>query len=63
MNTYINSKIELKKLEFNVKKSKKIHLGKENIICPDFQVHGKKMKESELEKYLGNQISSDCTIK
>ena len=63
MITFLNSKVEMKKLRLNENKSKKMHLGKENILCPELQVRGKKMEKSELEKYLGNQISADCSIK
>ena len=58
-NTYINAKIEMKKLECGVTKCKKIHFGKENVLCPDLEVHGEKIDESDCEKYLGNLLASE----
>lgn len=61
INNYINSKIQMKKLWFNDKKCKKIHIGKESIVCPELKVHGCLMEESKTEKYLGDLLSCDCT--
>ena len=61
MNTYINAKIELKKLELSDKKCKKMHLGSDNFLFPDLFAHNKDMSSSDLEKYLGDLISSDCS--
>ena len=59
MNTFLNRKIESKKLYLNQDKCKKLHFGKENIMCPDLEIHGAKMKNSDSEKYLGNLITTD----
>ena len=63
MNTFINAKIELKKLEFNDTKCKTIHVGNENEFCPDLQVHGLKIGKSEEEKYLSDIITCNNSIK
>ena len=55
-NTIVTSKIEMKKLEFNVSKCKKIHIGKENVNCCDLKVHNQVMEVSEAEKYLGEIV-------
>jgi hypothetical protein len=61
LNTYINTKIETKKLKFSDKKCKKIHIGKENFLCPALTVHGDQISDSEVEKYLGSLLSKDCS--
>merc|ERR1712105_149349 len=53
----------MKKLKLNEGKCKKIHFGKENILCPDLNVHSHKMKTSDSEKYLGDLISSSLNNK
>ena len=64
-NTYINTHIELKKLQFHTPdrdgkpKCHKIHVGIGNKLCPELQVHGTKMVEVSEDKYLGDIISSD----
>ena len=57
----------MKKLEFNTQdkfgKSKchKIHVGKENLLCPDLKVHGTEMGLVTDDTYLGDIISHDGT--
>ena len=63
MNTFLNTKIEMKKLQLNKEKCKKLHFGKSNLICPELNVHGSEMKISDCEKYLGNLISTDMNNK
>ena len=63
MNSVINSFIELKKLTLSSKKCSKIHVGKVSASCPELKVHEMKMKNSEKEKYLGDQLSSSAKIK
>ena len=58
-NTFINTKIEMKKLPLNVKKCKKLHMGKSNTLCPDLKAHKNNMIDANKEKYLGDQISND----
>ena len=65
LNTYINTQMELKKLQFHTpdragkSKCHKIHVGIGNKLCPELQVHGTKMVEVSEDKYLGDIISSD----
>ena len=63
MNSFLNTKIELKKLQLNQEKCKKLHFGKGNLICPELKVHGSEMKSSDCEKYLGNLISTEMNNK
>ena len=56
-NSFINNKMEMKKLIFSENKCKHLHAGKENPFCPDLEVHGKPMKKSLQEKYLGDMIA------
>ena len=62
-NAIVNAFTESKKLEYNRKKCKKIHIGKTNDICPELKVHNGKLAESESEKYLGVLITSTGKIK
>ena len=63
INSVVNSFMELKKLTLNEKKCSKIHIGKASFNCPQLKVHGAIMKESEQEKYLGDQICKASNIK
>ena len=63
INSEINSFMNLKKLTLSDKKCGKIHIGKREMCCPQLKVHGKKMKNSEKEKYLGDQITKFGNIK
>ena len=63
INAVINSFIELKKLTLSSKKCSKIHIGKASTCCPDLKVHDVKMKNSDKEKYLGDQISRSGKVK
>ena len=56
VNTFINSKTEMKKLGFSFTKCNKIHVGKCNPFCPELQVHGDAIGSSTHEKYLGDVI-------
>ena len=38
-----------------------MHLGTDNFLCPDLFAHEKKMASSDVEKYLGDLISRDCS--
>ena len=65
-NAYINTKIELKNLEFAIdeekneaKKCRHIHVGKENTFCPQLKAHNANIKKVNEEKYVGDIISSD----
>ena len=62
-NAIVNAFTESKKLRYGVDKCKKIHIGKQNIVCPEIKVHEEKMSESESEKYLGDLITSSGKIK
>ena len=63
MNTFLNSKVEMKKLELSKTKCKKLHFGKENLCCPELVVHGEPMQSSDSEMYLGSLISTDINVK
>ena len=49
----------MKKLPLNVKKCKKLHMGKNNNLCPDLKAHKDNLINADKEKYLGDQISND----
>ena len=55
-NQTINTFIESKKLELGPDKCHRIHIGKQNNMCPDLKVHDKTMQNSVEERYLGDQI-------
>ena len=65
VNVFINTQIEMKKLEFHTadkngkSKCHKMHVGKENMLCPDLKVHGTKMGQVTEDTYLGDIISHD----
>ena len=65
MNTIINSKIELKKLEFHLPEASKVgkcnfmHIGKPSESCPGMKVHGQSAIEVKEAMYLGDIIRSD----
>ena len=63
VNAVINSFIELKKLTLSAKKCSKIHVGKQSICCPVVKVHDNPMKNSDKEKYLGDQLHKTAKIK
>ena len=56
MNAMVNSFMSSKKLQLNKLKCAKIHIGKNHERCPDLLVQGDVMKDSDQEKYLGDQI-------
>ena len=56
-NSVINSFVESKQLEFGDEKCHKLHVGKKCGTCLSLQVHGKMMKETSHEKYLGDIFS------
>ena len=65
LNSYINSKIELKKLRFHTPdingktKCHKLHVGKPSRLCPLLKVHGTNMQVVEHDEYLGDIICVD----
>ena len=58
LNAFVNQAMESKKLYFNTAKCNRIHLGPKKDECPNLKVHGKLMKDSDSEKYLGDMVSS-----
>ena len=54
LNAIINSKIESKKLEFNIKKCFNMHIGPNSQNCPALKIH----KVTNTQLYLGDTISS-----
>ena len=60
-NVYMNNFTESKRLTFGIKKCKKMHIGKETLLCDDIKVHDKKGEKVTDEKYIGDVISSDGT--
>ena len=56
--------MEMKRLKFHTpgidgkSKCHKLHVGKQNKLCPELRVHGYPMEMSKSEKYLGDYISS-----
>ena len=65
INQFINTHIELKKLQMHVPdstgktKCHKIHVGCKNQVCPELHVHGTTMKQASEDTYLGDVIRSD----
>ena len=65
VNVFINSQIEMKKLEFHTpdvngkSKCHAMHVGKKNVTCPDLKVHGTKMGKVTEDTYLGDVVSFD----
>ena len=57
-NSFINSKIEMKKLTLGKNKCKQIHVGKDNIFCPTLEVHGEPIEVVYNEKYLGDIVAN-----
>ena len=58
--TFINAKVEMKKLYLGEEKCHQIHVGKENLVCPDLKVHQSTMMKVASDKYLGDIVSEDC---
>ena len=58
-NSFINSKIEMKKLTMGPKKCKQIHVGRGNIFCPTLNVHGDPIEVVSTEKYLGDILCNN----
>ena len=58
-NSIVTTKVEMKKLEFNVTKCKKIHIGRDCLKCCDLLVHEEKMEISDAEKYLGDIVMKE----
>ena len=65
VNTYINAKIELKKLKFHTPDAKGkskchvLHVGVNNALCPTLQVQGTNMGHVSKVTYLGDIISAE----
>ena len=59
LNAIVNSRIESKKLQFNLKKCFKMHIGPDKEDCAKLKVHEHEMKIKDVQKYLGDYISSD----
>ena len=65
LNTTINSRIKIKKLQFHTpdangkSKCHTIHIGKNTTKCPMLKVHGHQMEKVSSDTYLGDGISSD----
>ena len=65
VNVFINTQIEMKKLKFHTpdkdgkSKCHKIHVGKENLLCPELKVHGTIMGQVKEDTYLGDIVSHD----
>ena len=58
INSTVNSFIEANKLNLSHTKCAQIHIGKDNITCPELKVHSHSMNKSKKEKYLGDYITS-----
>ena len=61
-NTFINAKIEMKKLNFNIKKCHQIHVGKTNVFCPVLQVHGESVSVVREDSYLGDTVADHIQV-
>ena len=58
LNSIVNTKIETKKLQFNLKKCVNMHVGPDSKNCQQLQVHETKMRNVENQLYLGDIISN-----
>ena len=63
VNAVINSFVEMKKLTLSKKKCSKIHVGKNKTCCPNLKIHDAPMKNSDKEKYLGDQLNKASKIR
>ena len=63
MNTEVNTFTELKKLELGHSKCGRMHLGNKSYQCHKGNVHGEEMRQTQKEKYLGDQINNKGNIK
>ena len=61
-NATVHSFMEINKLKLAAKKCGKVHIGKKCNTCPTLKVHEEDMKDSNVEKYLGDVISSKGTL-
>ena len=57
-NTFINTKTEIKKLEFSRPKFKHIHVVDECPFSPTLEVHGEAIDKTTHEKYLGDIVAN-----
>ena len=55
--------MELEKLTLSQKKCNNVHVGKNDLYCPELKVHGQKMESSKQETYLGDKINQNGKIK
>ena len=63
LNTVVNTFMELEKLTLSKTKCHKLHIGQNISLCPDLIVHGEAVKNSKVEKYLGDMVSSSGSAK
>ena len=63
LNNAINTFIELEKLTLSQKKVSQRTCWKRLQNCPDFNVHGEKMGNSQQETYLGDKIDRSGKLK
>ena len=63
INKLINTFIESKRLRLSEKKCSRIHVGSNHETCPELKVHEHIMKEAESEKYLGDIVDKNGSIK
>ena len=60
INGIVQSKIQCKQLQLGHSKCFQLHIGKKSKhLCPKLKVHGKEMKTSDKETYLGNLLTTD----
>ena len=62
MNAYVQSKADTKKLELSGTKCVKMHVGKDDSICPQLNAHDKEMLTKTKEKYLGDVIVNNAKM-
>ena len=63
LNSFINAKMEMKKLYFGEAKCHQIHVGNRSGNCPDLKVHETNMTRVYFDRYLGDVLSEDCLNK
>ena len=62
INAVIQAKVEGMQLELGHGKCYQMHVGKVKNTCCDLSIHGKEMKKTEREKYLGNILTSNAKL-
>ena len=61
LNSYINAKTKLKKLQFGADKCHKMHIGPKKDFCPTLSVDGWKNEFGQQDEFVGQKVIKDVT--